>query len=280
LAARCSRRDEPWATSSAGLVGGIAGRRHDSPGSASRSHCWSTLAFERAQLESRRLSILLQALGAAFRLAVVRATAFLPRRLRIRSLLAHRAAHRPLYRRRSRAWTMSTCRSRLPSLSSSTATSNAPPAARRNRLCASSSATWRRPLRLASPTLSDCILRAQPRCRSGEAAADQGAFWGVTIIPLDHQDRLGPSDLSAMQSISSRRRHVMASCGTTPARLRCRRHHSADLQRVSLQPTFSSTAAATTAPMTFDTRKEAGATARASRTVAACVIGLCANVLP
>ncbi len=65
----------------------------------------ASLAFEGAQLEEAKLGILSAALAAALiTWLLFRATALLPRRLRIRALLGRcRAARRPLHRRRLRA---------------------------------------------------------------------------------------------------------------------------------------------------------------------------------
>ena len=43
--------------------------------------------------------------------------------------------------------------------------------------------------------LSDVHPRAQLAAEAAEAAGDQGAFWEMHDLLLDHQDRLGPGDL-------------------------------------------------------------------------------------
>ena len=115
-----------------------------SPGSASPSRCSSRRSRSRAtELEEAKLGILSAALGASLLTWLVfRATARLPRSLRIRALLGHgRAARRPLRRRRSGARPHARAASTRRSRSSSTATSSARTAGRPSRSSASCCAT-------------------------------------------------------------------------------------------------------------------------------------------
>ena len=50
----------------------------------------------------------------------------------------------------------------------------------------------RRPVRLAPPAANDVHPNAQLAAEAAEAAADQGAFWEMHDLLLDHQDALRP----------------------------------------------------------------------------------------
>ena len=80
--------------------------------------------------------------------------------------------------------------------SSSTATSSARTAGRPSRSCASCSRdfgdvryVWRH------LPLNDVHPHAQLAAEAAEAAADQGRFWEMHDLLLDHQDALAPDDL-------------------------------------------------------------------------------------
>ena len=99
-------------------------------------------------------------------------------------------------RRRPRARPHPRARSTRRSRSSSTATSSARTAGRPSRSSASCSRdfgdvryVWRH------LPLNDVHPHAQLAAEAAEAAADQGAFWEMHDLLLDHQDALRPSDL-------------------------------------------------------------------------------------
>ena len=157
----------------------------------------ATLAFDGPQLEEAKLGILSAALCAAVvTWLVFRATALLPRRLRIRGAARHRrAARRPLTSTSTRSATTSAARSTRRSPSSSTATSSARTAAGPSRSSASCSASSPTSVTSGATSRSRRPPRAQLAAEAAEAAAAQGAFWEMHDLLLAHQDALGPSDL-------------------------------------------------------------------------------------
>ena len=209
-------------------LGGRRRRRHDRRASASRSRCWSRRSpSTAAQLEEAKLGILSAALGAALLTWLLfRATALLPRRTRIRALLGtRRAAGRPLPRLRPGARPRPRAGRRSGHASSSTATSNAPTAARRSPSSASSCATsatsryvWRH------LPLTDVHPNAQLAAEAAEAAADQGAFWEMHDLLLDHQDALRRDDLIGYaERLGLDVDRFTTTCASAPARRAGRR---------------------------------------------------------
>jgi Na+/H+ antiporter NhaA len=88
--------------------------------------------------------------------------------------------------------------------------------------------------------LSDVHPRAQLAAEAAEAAAEQGAFWEMHDVLLDHQDALGPSDLAGYAEqlgldvdrfIDDLRRHAYTARVAEDV-------DSADLSGVSGTPTF------------------------------------------
>jgi Na+/H+ antiporter NhaA len=157
----------------------------------------ATLAFDGVQLQEAKLGILTAALGAAtITWLLFRATALLPRRARIRALLGSAEPLTDLYSdvdpERDHI--------RGPSESSVTIVEygdfECP-------FCGQAEPVVRELLRDFDEVryvwrhlpLNDVHPRAQLAAEASEAAADQGAFWELHDLMLDHQDALGPTDL-------------------------------------------------------------------------------------
>ena len=89
--------------------------------------------------------------------------------------------------------------------------------------------------------LNDVHPHAQLAAEAAEAAADQGAFWEMHDLLLDHQDALRPDDLVGYaERARPRRRAVHATtCARTRGAARVAEDvDSADLSGVSGTPTF------------------------------------------
>ncbi len=159
----------------------------------------ATLAFDGRQLEEAKLGILSAALGAAvITWLLFRATALLPRRLRIRALLGTAEPLVDLY------IDVDSDRDHVRGPLEAPVTvveygdfecpycGQAEPAVRELlRDFGDVRYAWRH------LPLSDVHPRAQLAAEAAEAAADQGAFWEMHDILLANQDALGPSDLIA-----------------------------------------------------------------------------------
>jgi Na+/H+ antiporter NhaA len=159
----------------------------------------ATLAFEGSQLEEAKLGILSAALGAALiTWLLFRATARLPRRLRIRALLGTAEPLTDLYidvdPERDHI--------RGPLVAPVTVVEygdfecpycgRAEPVVRELlREFVDVRYVWRH------LPLSDVHPRAQLAAEAAEAAAEQGAFWQMHDLLLGHQDALRPDDLIA-----------------------------------------------------------------------------------
>jgi Na+/H+ antiporter NhaA len=157
----------------------------------------ATLAFDGRQLEEAKVGILSAALGAALiTWLVFRATALLPRRLRIRALLGTAEPLVDLY------IDVDPERDHVRGPLDAPVTlveygdfecpycGQAEPVVRELlRDFGDVSYVWRH------LPLSDVHARAQLAAEAAEAAAEQGAFWEMHDLLLDHQDRLGPGDL-------------------------------------------------------------------------------------
>ena len=157
----------------------------------------ATLAFEGRQLEEAKVGILGAALAAALiTWLLFRATALLPRRLRIRALLGTAEPLVDLY------IDVDPERDHVRGPLDAPVTlveygdfecpycGQAEPVVRKLlRDFGDVRYIWRH------LPLSDVHPRAQLAAEAAEAAADQGAFWQMHDLLLDHQDRLGPSDL-------------------------------------------------------------------------------------
>jgi Na+/H+ antiporter NhaA len=157
----------------------------------------ATLAFDGRQLEEAKVGILSAALGAALiTWLVFRATALLPRRLRIRALLGTAEALVDLY------IDVDPERDHVRGPLDAPVTlveygdfecpycGQAEPVVRELlRDFGDVRYVWRH------LPLSDVHARAQLAAEAAEAAAEQGAFWEMHDLLLDHQDRLGPGDL-------------------------------------------------------------------------------------
>jgi len=157
----------------------------------------ATLAFDGRQLEEAKLGILSAALGAALiTWLLFRATALLPRRLRIRALVG---TAEPLV---DLSVDVDPERDYVRGPLDAPVTvveygdfecpycGQAEPVVRELlRDFGDVRYVWRH------LPLSDVHPRAQLAAEAAEAAADQGAFWEMHDLLLGHQDRLGPSDL-------------------------------------------------------------------------------------
>jgi Na+/H+ antiporter NhaA len=157
----------------------------------------ATLAFDGRRLEEAKVGILSAALGAALiTWLLFRATALLPRRLRIRALLGTAEPLVDLYidvdPERDHV--------RGPLVAPVTLVEygdfecpycgQAEPAVRELlRDFGDVRYVWRH------LPLNDVHPRAQLAAEAAEAAADQGAFWEMHDLLLDHQDALRPADL-------------------------------------------------------------------------------------
>jgi Na+/H+ antiporter NhaA len=159
----------------------------------------ATLAFDGRRLEEAKLGILSAALGAALiTWLLFRAVALLPRRLRIRTLLGSAEPLVDLY------IDVDPERDHVRGSIDAPVTvveygdfecpycGQAEPVVRELlRDFGDIRYVWRH------LPLNDVHPRAQLAAEAAEAAADQGAFWEMHDLLLDHQKALGPSDLIA-----------------------------------------------------------------------------------
>jgi len=157
----------------------------------------ATLAFDGRRLEEAKVGVLSAALAAAsITWLLFRATALLPRRLRIRALLGTAEPLVDLYIE------VDPERDHLRGPLDAPVTlveygdfecpycGMAEPVVRELlRDFGDVRYVWRH------LPLSDVHPRAQLAAEAAEAAGDQGAFWEMHDLLLDHQDRLGPGDL-------------------------------------------------------------------------------------
>jgi Na+/H+ antiporter NhaA len=157
----------------------------------------ATLAFDGRQLEEAKLGILSAALGAALLTWLLfRATALLPRRLRIRALLGTAEPLVDLYIE------VDPERDHIRGPSDGPVTvveygdfecpfcGRAEPVVRELlREFGDVGYVWRH------LPLNDVHPHAQLAAEAAEAASDQGAFWEMHDLLLAHQDALGPGDL-------------------------------------------------------------------------------------
>jgi Na+/H+ antiporter NhaA len=158
----------------------------------------ATLAFDGRALEEAKVGILGAALGAALiTWLVFRATALLPRRLRIRALLGTAEPIVDLY------IDVDPERDHVRGPRDAPVTlveygdfecpycGQAEPSVRELlRDFGDVSYIWRH------LPLSDVHPRAQLAAEAAESAGEQGAFWEMHDVLLDNQDRLGPNDLA------------------------------------------------------------------------------------
>jgi Na+/H+ antiporter NhaA len=159
----------------------------------------ATLAFDGRQLEEAKLGILSAALGAALiTWLLFRATALLPRRLRIRALLGSAQPLVDLY------IDVDPTRDHIRGATEAPVTvveygdfecpycGQAEPVVRELlRDFGDIRYVWRH------LPLNDVHPRAQIAAEAAEAAAEQGAFWEMHDLLLDNQDALQPNDLIA-----------------------------------------------------------------------------------
>ena len=157
----------------------------------------ATLAFDGAQLQEAKLGILGAALGAALLTWLLfRATALLPRRRRIRALVGTSEPLVDLYVE------VDPERDHVRGPADAPVTvveygdfecpycGQAEPVVRQlRREFGDVAYVWRH------LPLTDVHPNAQLAAEAAEAAADQGAFWEMHDLLLDHQDALGPEDL-------------------------------------------------------------------------------------
>ena len=157
----------------------------------------ATHAFHGVQLEEAKLGVLSAALVASLATWLVfRAAARLPRRLRIRALLGTAepiidlaVSGRPRARSHPRAGGGAGDRARVRRLRV--------PVLRPRRAGGARAARRlrRRPLRLAAPSAHRRASARSSAAEAAEAAAEQGKFWELHDLLLDHQDALRDSDL-------------------------------------------------------------------------------------
>ena len=157
----------------------------------------ATLAFDGPELEEAKVGILAAAIGAsALTWLLFRATAYLPRPLRIRALLGTAAPLADLY------LDVDSERDHIRGPLDAPVTvveygdfecpfcGQAEPVVRELLAdFADVRYVWRH------LPLNDVHPRAQLAAEASEAAAQQGAFWEMHDLLLDHQDALGPDDL-------------------------------------------------------------------------------------
>jgi Na+/H+ antiporter NhaA len=157
----------------------------------------ATLAFEGRQLEEAKVGILGAALAAALiTWLLFRATALLPRRLRVRALLGTAEPLVDLYSEVDPERDHVRGPLDAPVTLVEYGDFECP-------YCGQAEPVVRKLLRDFGDVryiwrhlpLSDVHPRAQLAAEAAEVAADQGAFWQMHDLLLDHQDRLGPSDL-------------------------------------------------------------------------------------
>jgi Na+/H+ antiporter NhaA len=157
----------------------------------------ATLAFSGRQLEEAKLGTLSAALGAALLTWLLfRATAYLPRRLRVRALLGTSESLTDLY------LDVDPARDHIRGAIDAPVTVveygdfECP-------YCGQAEPVMRDLLRDFGDVryvwrhlpLNDVHPRAQLAAEAAEAAAQQGAFWEMHDFLLEHQDALGPDDL-------------------------------------------------------------------------------------
>jgi protein-disulfide isomerase len=202
----------------------------------------ATLAFDGRPLEEAKVGIVSAALGSALiTWLLFRATALLPRRLRIRALLGTAESIVDLYSE------VDPERDHVRGPIDAPVTlveygdfecpycGRAEPIVRELlRDFGDVSYIWRH------LPLSDVHPRAQLAAEAAEAAAEQGAFWEMHDVLLEHQDRLGPSDLAqyAEQLGLDVERFTADLQGHTGAARIADDVDSADLSGVSGTPTF------------------------------------------
>ena len=157
----------------------------------------ATLAFDGPKLEEAKVGILSAALGAALLTWLLfRATALLPRRLRIRALLGTAEPLVDLYIDVDPERDHVRGPLEAPVTLVEYGDFECP-------YCGQAEPVLRELLRDFGDVryvwrhlpLNDVHPRAQLAAEAAEAAADQGAFWEMHDLLLDHQDRLGPGDL-------------------------------------------------------------------------------------
>jgi protein-disulfide isomerase len=157
----------------------------------------ATLAFSGRQLEEAKIGTLSAALGAALLTWLLfRATAYLPRRLRVRALLGTSETLTDLY------LDVDPARDHIRGAIDAPVTVveygdfECP-------YCGQAEPVMRDLLRDFGDVryvwrhlpLNDVHPRAQLAAEAAEAAAQQGAFWEMHDFLLEHQDALGPDDL-------------------------------------------------------------------------------------
>jgi Na+/H+ antiporter NhaA len=233
----------------------------------------ATLAFDGRQLEEAKLGILSAALGAALiTWLLFRATALLPRRLRIRALVGTAEPLVDLY------IDVDPERDHVRGPLDAPVTvveygdfecpycGQAEPVVRELlRDFGDVRYVWRH------LPLSDVHPRAQLAAEAAEAAADQGAFWEMHDFLLDHQNRLGPRDLVRYAEqlgldVERFTNHLRDHAGA--ARV-AEDVDSADLSSVSGTPTFFINGRRHYGAYDIDTLTKAVRTARARAAVAA-----------
>jgi Na+/H+ antiporter NhaA len=233
----------------------------------------ATLAFDGRQLEEAKVGILCSALGAAlFAWLLFRATAFLPRRLRIRALLGTTAPLIDLYTDVEPERDHVRGPLEAPVTLVEYGDFECP-------YCGQAEPVVRELLRDFGDVryvwrhlpLSDVHPRAQLAAEAAEAAADQGAFWEMHDLLLDNQDRLGPSDLvSYAEQLELDVDSFMAELRDHSGSARVAEDiDSADLSGVSGTPTFFINGRRHYGAYDIETLKDAVRTARARATVAA-----------
>jgi Na+/H+ antiporter NhaA/protein-disulfide isomerase len=157
----------------------------------------ATLAFEGTRLEEAKVGILSAALGAALLTWLLfRATALLPRRLRIRALLGTAEPIVDLYLDVDPERDHIRGPLEAPVTLVEYGDFECP-------YCGRAESVLRELLRDFGDIryvwrhlpLSDVHPRAQLAAEASEAAAEQGSFWEMHDLLLDHQDRLTPGDL-------------------------------------------------------------------------------------
>ena len=233
----------------------------------------ATLAFEGRQLEEAKVGILSAALGAALiTWLLFRATALLPRRLRIRALLGTAEPLVDLYIDVDPERDHVRGPLEAPVTLVEYGDLECP-------YCGQAEPVVRELLRDFGDVryvwrhlpLSDVHPRAQLAAEAAEAAADQGAFWEMHDLLLEHQDRLGPSDLVRYAEqlgldVERFTNHLQDHAGA--ARV-AEDVDSADLSGVSGTPTFFINGRRHYGAYDIDTLTKAVRTARARAAVAA-----------
>jgi Na+/H+ antiporter NhaA len=233
----------------------------------------ATLAFNGHELEEAKVGILSSALGAALAAwFLFRATAFLPRGLRIRALLGTTAPLIDLYTDVEPERDHVRGPLEAPVTLVEYGDFECP-------YCGQAEPVVRELLRDFGDVryvwrhlpLSDVHPRAQLAAEAAEAAADQGAFWEMHDLLLDNQDRLGPSDLvSYAEQLELDVDSFMAQLRDHSGSARVAEDiDSADLSGVSGTPTFFINGRRHYGAYDIETLKDAVRTARARATVAA-----------